>query len=83
MKTSKFGTINLTGTRTLEGINSPNEEVEMKLTDEVKKAAPEEASALPSTPTPDPAVEAITPPATDGTVPAVPAGTAAETTAGH
>lgn len=83
MKASKFGDFACTGSRVLEGINSPNPEVEMKLTEKVKQAAPAEATVLPSAPTPDPAVEAITPPATVGAPPAVPAGTAAETTAGH
>lgn len=84
MGVGKFGGVDCTGTRYITPINSTQEEVEMKLTDQVKEAAPEEANAVPSTPTPDPTVEAVAPtPKVEGSVPAVPAASAAETTAGY
>lgn len=83
MAMSKFGQFNCTGTRVLQGINSPNPEVEAKLVEKVKQAVPAEATAVPSAATPDPGVESIVPPATSGAPPAVPAGSAAETTAGY
>lgn len=84
MKPSKFGGVDCTGVRMITPINSTNEEKEMKLDTQIKEAAPAEAAAVPSTPTPDPTVEAPAPVAeASGSVPAVPAGSAAETTAGY
>ena len=84
MAVSKFGNSNCTGTRFFSPINSTNEQKADKITMEVKQAAPTENTAVPSAPTPDPVVEAVTPPPQfTGAVPAVPAGTAAETTAGY
>ena len=84
MAVSKFGNANCTGTRFFSPINSTNEQKADKLTTEVKQAAPTENSAQPSAPVPDPALVSSTPPPqASGTVPAVPAGDAAETTAGY
>ena len=79
---SRFALGNCTGSRVIEPINSTTEEQQDKLVAKVKEAPVSEAQAVPSAPTPDHAVEAEAPSAVLGAAPAVPAGTAAETTAG-